>query len=399
MPDQRGKNVRYPANQYPADTVEGASLRQAGAVHDVNQMLAVIMGRAELLQQREVSDSRREDLGAIILAAGDAAAMLKRLQRGLPPPQGQGDQAAVNLREAAQAVSLLIRPEKTRRWAQPEDDPGPQSWVFDLAVPADLFTSVPGQVVREVLSNLLVNALEVLPDGGIIRVDAGADQGRVVMTVTDNGSGLDKETAHRIFEPGFTSSNGEFRGIGLAGSRQLLKCYDGRLDLGPDQGPGAQFQLDLPSVEHTSGVPESGTSPPVGQDSRPVSFPVLVVDDEPAVRDMLSDVLTELECRVTAVPDAKSAIDRFVPGEFGLALLDQTLPGQSGLELAARLREKDSCLAVVLITGWGQEEVLASVDPAIVDMTATKPLEWTRIIELLDRGESLNRQRRETANE
>jgi len=399
MPDQRGKNVRYPANQYPADTVEGASLRQAGVVHDVNQMLAVIMGRAELLQQREVSDSRREDLGAIILAAGDAAAMLKRLQRGLPPPQGQGDQAAVNLREAAQAVSLLIRPEKTRRWAQPEDDPGPQSWVFDLAVPADLFTSVPGQVVREVLSNLLVNALEVLPDGGIIRVDAGADQGRVVMTVTDNGSGLDKETAHRIFEPGFTSSNGEFRGIGLAGSRQLLKCYDGRLDLGPDQGPGAQFQLDLPRVEPTSGVTESETSRPAGQDSRPISFPVLVVDDEPAVRDMLSDVLTELDCRVTAVPDAKSAIDRFVPGEFGLALVDQTLPGQSGLELAARLREKDPFLAIVLITGWGQEQVLASVDPAIVDMTATKPLEWTRIIELLDRGESLNRQRREAASE
>ena len=79
--------------------------------------------------------------------------------------------------------------------------------------------------------------------------------------------------------------------------------------------------------------------------------------------------------------------------------MDQTLPGQSGLDLAARLREKDPCLAIVLITGWGQEQVLASVDPAIVDMTATKPLEWTRIIELLDRGESLNRQRREAASE
>ncbi len=378
--------------------VEGASLRQAGVVHDVNQMLAVIMGRAELLQQREGSNSRREDLAAIILAAGDAAAMLKRLQRGLPPPQGQGDQAAVNLREAVRAVSLLIRPEGTERWATPEEDSGHRSWVFDLAVPADLFTSVPGQVVREVLSNLLVNALEVLPDGGRIRVDAGADQGRVILTIADNGPGLDKETAHRIFEPGFTSSGGEFRGIGLAGSRQLLKCFDGRLDLGPDQGSGAQFMLDLPRVEPVIAKAGAEVSKTDGQESRPVSFPVLVVDDEPAVRDMLSDVLTELDCRVTVVRDANSALDRFVPGEFGLALVDQSLPGRSGLELAAILRERDPCLVVVLITGWGQEETLASVDPAIVDMTATKPLEWTRIIELLDKGERLNRQRRDAGS-
>ena len=125
---------------------------------------------------------------------------------------------------------------------------------------------------------------------------------------------------------------------------------------------------------------------------------ILVVDDEPAVRDMLSDVLAELDCRVTAVRDAKSALERFVPGEFGLALVDQSLPGLSGLELAAKLRERDPCLAVGLITGWGQEELLASVDPDIVDMTATKPLEWTRIIGLLDKGESLNRQRRDAGS-
>ncbi len=378
--------------------VEGASLRQAGVVHDVNQMLAVIMGRAELLQQRESSKPRREDLAAIILAAGDAAAMLKRLQRGLPPQQGQGDQAAVNLQEAVRAVSLLIRPEGTELWASPEEDPRQGSWVFDLAVPPDLFTSVPGQVVREVLSNLLVNALDVMPDGGHIRVGAGADQDRVVLTIADNGPGLDKETAHRIFEPGFTSSGGEFRGIGLAGSRQLLKCFDGRLDVGPDQGPGAQFLLDLPRIEPAANKTGSEASRADGQESRPVSFPVLVVDDEPAVRDMLSDVLTELDCRVTAVRDAGSALDRFMPGEFGLALVDQSLPGRSGLELAAVLRERDPCLVVVLITGWGQEETLASADPSIVDLTATKPLEWTRIIELLDKGERLNRQRRDAGS-
>ena len=82
MSDQPGDQDRVPADNNPTETVEGASLRQAGVVHDVNQMLAVILGRAELLQQHEGSVSRQEDLAAIILATGDAAAMLKRLQIG-----------------------------------------------------------------------------------------------------------------------------------------------------------------------------------------------------------------------------------------------------------------------------------------------------------------------------
>jgi FixJ family two-component response regulator len=75
-------------------------------------------------------------------------------------------------------------------------------------------------------------------------------------------------------------------------------------------------------------------------------------------------------------------------------VVDHSLPGRSGLALAAELRALDPALAVTLISGWGQEAVLDGVDPAIVDMTAAKPLKWTRISELLDQGERLNRQRR-----
>jgi len=395
MSHQPAADDRVPADQHPEKTSANVSLRQAGVAHDVNQMLAVIMGRAEILLQREEVGACREDLQAIVMAAGDAAAILKRLQQGLPPRSGQGEEAAINLRETVQAVSLLIRPEGTGSWTGPENDPPERSWVLDNAVPGDLFTPVPGQVVREVLSNLLANALEVLPGGGRIHIDATGDQSRVALTVTDDGPGLDNETAQRIFEPGFTSSGEKFRGIGLAGSRQLLKCFDAGLDLGPGRGSGAQFQLDLPRIEPAPTDAGNEPAPAPGREFRRASFPVLVVDDEPAVRDMLSDVLRELDCRVTAVRDAKSALACFAPGEFGLALVDYSLPGRSGLELAARLRELDRSVSVVLITGWGQEEVLASVDPVSVDFTATKPLKWTRIIELLDQGESLNRQRRD----
>jgi FixJ family two-component response regulator len=174
----------------------------------------------------------------------------------------------------------------------------------------------------------------------------------------------------------------------------LLKCFDGRLDLGDSRAAGAAFVVDLPRIEAAPEKTKAGATPAGVGPSVEAPMAVLVVDDEPAVRNMLADVLTELDCRVTAVRDAKAALQVFRPGAFGLVLVDQTLPGQSGLELAALLRERDRCLVVVLITGWGQEKILASADPAIVDLTAAKPLEWTRIVDILSQGEILNRERR-----
>ncbi|MEN8005966.1 MAG: ATP-binding protein [Candidatus Krumholzibacteriota bacterium] len=394
MPEKRGGGDRNPAANNHSETSAAALLRKAGAVHDINQMLAVIVGRAELLLMREGSGSRREDLEAIVLAAGDAAAMIKRLQRGLPEDQRDGSAAVVNLRDAVRAVSLLIRPEGTGSWAKAGHDESPGSWVLEQDVPADLFSSVPGQVVREVLSNLLINALEVLPAGGRINIAASARQGRVTLSVTDNGPGLDKDLAGRIFEPGFSSSGEEFRGVGLAGSRQLLKCFDGRLDLDSEQGIGARFLVDLPRIDRVVHAAEEKNRGETEPGSRPAGFPVLVVDDDTGVRDMLTDVLTELDCRVTPFRDAHSALEGFAPGKFGLALVDQSLPGRSGLELASLLRKQDQSLVIVLITGWGREELLAGADKAIVDLTATKPLEWKRLNEILDKSADLLRQRR-----
>jgi CheY-like chemotaxis protein len=247
-------------------------------------------------------------------------------------------------------------------------------------------------VLREVLSNLLVNALEVMPAGGNIRLDAMADPARVRVTVADDGPGLDNETARRIFEPGFTSREGDFRGIGLAGSRQLLKCFDGRLELATGHEPGAAFVLDLPLAP----PPPSGPAEPAAPTAAGTAVQdVLVVDDESGVREMLTDVLTTLGCRVTAARNAAEGLEAFGTGDFDLALLDQSLPGRSGLDLAGDLRERDPHLVVVLVSGWGQEEVLAGADPAVVDLTADKPLPWERIREILAQAAEIHQQRKD----
>ena len=226
-------------------------------------------------------------------------------------------------------------------------------------------------------------------------MNARARDDRVLLTVGDSGPGIPAAAAERLFQAGTTTKGDPSRGVGLAASRRLLAGFGAGLELDPATSEGALFVLDLPRTEvvpEDSGQePEPG--PSVGIESPAKEARILVVDDEETVRDMLAEVLGELGCRVTVVQDAASALAGFQAGAFQIALLDQSLPGMSGAELAKRLRASDPCLSVFLMTGWGNEDVLNAPDPLTVDFTARKPMEFDRLRRLLDEAVALHARR------
>lgn len=352
------------------------ALAVAGVVHDVNQMLAVITGRAGLLLKRAEDAELARHLQAILLASGDAATMLKRLSGG--QTAGVAAQGRTLLREVAEQARLLV-------W--PADD---QAWPWQNDIGEQLSTSVPPQVLREVLANLLLNALEVMPDGGRMTLSAeeGPD-GRVLLRVSDSGPGLPNGDPEQIFGLGFSASGKKGRGVGLAGCRQLLQGAQGMLtaEVRPAGGPsGAILILDLPVGEST--VAASGGAP-----AAVPAMAVLVVDDEVVVREMLSDVMAEWGCGVQAYRDGATTLAQYTPGSAAVAVIDVNLPGISGLELATRLRDSDPCLSIVMVTGWRQDDILAKTDPLVVDQKAHKPLELANIRDILIQGHQLNQAR------
>ena len=157
------------------------------------------------------------------------------------------------------------------------------------------------------------------------------------------------------------------------------------MELGEGTGTGAVFVLDLPvgqgditAVDPVEKFPREGLAQQITRDLQ-----VLVVDDEPSMRDMLGDVLSQLGCHVTVVPDAEAALSTFQSGVYQVALLDQTLPGMSGIDLAGLMRKDDSCLAIFLMTGWGNDDVLQTPDRSHIDFTVRKPLEFNKLQRLL----------------
>lgn len=179
--------------------------------------------------------------------------------------------------------------------------------------------------------------------------------------------------------------------MGLAGCRALLEPFGGTLTLAPERGPGAVFVISLPLAQDVLS-PEPETEPGlVGVALEPGE--ILVVDDEPAVQEMLSDVLTELGWQPSVAVNAAQALEIFSPGRFLVALVDQSLPGVTGLELASELREMDQRLVLVLVTGWGNEDIMSRAPASGIDITEEKPLALAKIRSILGQADALLRVR------
>lgn len=344
-------------------------LSTAAVAHDLNQMLAVISGRLGLLLAQTADEEVSRHLRAMDVACRDAATLVRRLSG----PAGAATPGSCDvIEEARQVVELVLGGQASGAGVAAEV-------VGDGVLPAAL----PGQALREVLVNLLFNAREAMGGRGTILITGRRASDRVFLTVADTGPGVAPDIRQEIFLPGRTSREGGGRGIGLAGCRDLLAGYGCRLDLEDSAEPGAVFVLDMPaavSVPARKPVP-AGKKP--GKTEVDPWLRVLVVDDEPAMRDMLHEVLPTLGCEVSAAGDAESARREFQSGAFEVALLDENLPGDSGTRLAADLRRDDPCLAVILMSGWGQDMPAQDTIPEAVDFVVRKPMEFPQLQRIL----------------
>lgn len=359
----------------------------AAVVHDVRQMLGVITGRAGLLRFSAENNHLKDDLGVMESAALQANAILSRLQQNSTTADSGGCDIFATLKQSA----LMMEPSPGVSWqlANPPKISIPGTWYFDADLTEGCVTTVPKSILLEVLNNLLHNALGVMPDGGQLQVNLERVQAFWQLRLQDSGSGIAPEKKDKIFEMGFSTSGDPDRGVGLSSCRDLLTLHGGQLELIETPQQGACFQLLLP---YAAFQPEEKSETRLIRQGN--SHPaVLVVDDDRAVREMLHDILDQLGCRVKVARDAPDATEILPTECFEMVIIDQTLPGKSGLEFAKGLRKQDPNLVLVLISGWGQEEILDKALGTVVDMVAEKPVTVEKIMELLDRAGELRHQR------
>jgi signal transduction histidine kinase len=244
----------------------------AGVAHDFNNLLAVILGRAELLQRRTTDPEVARGLEAVRRAAQDGADTVRRIQEFTRTRQTRPF-GRVEILDIVREVVELTRP----RW---KDEAQSRGIRYDVQVEGEPAV-VEGrpEELREVFTNLLVNALEAMPAGGACRVRIRAEGDRVTIRVDDTGCGMSEETRRRVFEPFFTTKGARGNGLGLAVVWGIVQRHRGTVEVASRVGQGTTITLTLPVATSTVDDQEPHEPSPA-----PLDAHVLVIDDEPEVR-------------------------------------------------------------------------------------------------------------------
>jgi CheY-like chemotaxis protein len=232
--------------------------------------------------------------------------------------------------------------------------------------------------LREVFTNLILNAVDAMPEGGALMVSTAVADGQVVATVSDTGVGIPASVRDRVFDPFFTTKGPRGTGLGLPVSYGIVSRHGGRISVESVEGHGATFRLSFPPALDQRAVTVREISARVASTA---SLRCLVVDDEPSVRTVLADILTAAGHEVVEAADGPDALARLRAERFDVVLTDLAMPRVSGWQVARFARQSVPGVRVFLVTGFGVELSVEERRANGVDAVLVKPLQIQDILD------------------
>ena len=350
----------------------------SGIAHDFNNALMPIAGFSELLLTRpEMLADRKKAvhyLQIINTGAQDAASIVARLREFYRSTDQHDVLTAVNARTLAEQAVALTRP----KWKDQAQAGG-----AEITIRTELadFPAVSGDesALREVLTNLIFNAVDAMPRGGTLTLRTRAEAGHGVIEISDSGTGMTPEVRARCLEPFFSTKGERGTGLGLAMVFGIVQRHRGSIDIESEVGRGTTFIIRLPY--HTADAAAESAAAPCAE-IRPLR--ILLVDDEPDIRDVLSEFLTIDGHTVETAQHGVEGLSRFRAGSFDLVVTDKAMPGMSGDQMAVAIKETAPDMRVVLLTGFSPflgEEAIPGID-----VLATKPISMPALREAIDKA-------------
>ena len=348
----------------------------SGVAHNFNNTLTGILARAQLmLDAREMKDIRR-GLRIIIQTAEDGAKTVKRIQDFARQRRDQ-DFVRIDVDQLMLEVAEITRP----RWKDHAEAANVHIKLVRQIGSNAVIMGDAGEL-REVLVNMVFNAVDAMSDGGTLTLSTHEAAEDVVLTVADTGTGMGEDVRSRIFDPFFTTKGKAGMGLGLSVSYGIIRRHEGRVEVESEIGKGTTFRMTFPVVgeSDTQRINDSGPLLTARADG---SLRILVVDDEDYVRELLADILVREGCEVALAGEGREALQLFDSAVYDAVFTDVGLPGMSGWEVARAVRERDEHIALAVITGWGDTVTPEEQSEAQADWIIPKPFTVERIAGLV----------------
>jgi signal transduction histidine kinase/ActR/RegA family two-component response regulator len=342
----------------------------SGVAHDFNNTLAGIIGNTQLLLAQVDQHRLRERLEAIEMAARDGAITVRRIQE-FSRVRKTREFTSVDVNGLVLDVIKITSP----MW---KDQLQKQGRTVELTTKFNVLQTVAGNAaeLREVLTNIILNALDAMPNGGKITISTWADDRYGYIAIADTGQGMSVDVQQRIFDPFFSSKGPGNSGLGLSVAYGIIRRHDGKITVASAEGEGTSFTIQLPVC---GGLAECRDEVVEQETPDLAAAEILLIDDDKTVRDVLSAILTEAGHQVVSVDSGAKGVETFDSGELDIVLTDLGMPGMSGWEVAAAIKRRDPAIPVVMVTGWGKQLDEEDIRKNGVDFLLFKPFELVKV--------------------
>jgi|GEM_PF-1724681 len=352
-------------DQRALESVRSARLRSvgelsAGISHNLNNILTGVLAPAQMLKLA-VDDPQALELATLIVAAGERARdLVQELYRSV---KTTGD-TPISPTSISSVVKQAVETTKPR-WKDESEAQGVRiEIVVDVAELPDIAATEDG--LHSICTNLIFNAVDAMPRGGTLTIQARLKEEEVELVFRDTGVGMSKITQQQIFEPFFTTKANIGTGLGMATVYNTISQWGGNIDVESAPGHGATFFITLPKWEREHVPLLDGQTPYEHRRGR-----ILLVDDDASVAHAIALLLQDSH-EITIRHSGSDVLARTTSGQYDIIIIDLGMPEMTGDQLAQHLRHLDPWVGLVMITGW----TLSEDDPrrAHFDRVLLKPI-------------------------
>ncbi len=341
-----------------------------GVAHDFNNMLAVISGRTELLLKRIKDEDIVKPLKIIQKVTNDATDTIRKLQE---LTKAEPDKLFLNV-DINNIIKQTIEITKPK-WKDEAEAKGIKIEIFCNLKEVGEVWGDPSEL-REVLTNLIFNSIDAMPEGGKIFLETEAQKDFVLIRVRDTGIGMTEEVKKKAFDPFFSTKGVEDIGLGLSVAYGIIYRHKGTITIESQPKRGATFLIKLPKSQKKKIVEEKG---------KILFFPsdILLIEDQKEVREILKEMLVEAGHKVRIAKNGEEGLEIFKKGLFDLVFTDLGMEKMSGWELTRRLKEISPETRVALITGWGTQIDISEAKKRGVDFVVPKPFTQEKLLSVV----------------
>ncbi len=348
------------------ERLRALGMMAGGIAHDFNNALTMMLGYGELLYpwlQEHGTAREITYLEHMVSAARDATHVVSRLREFYRPAENNEIRVPVDLMHTVQQVVSLTSP----KWRGKSRAEGIQIEVLTELIDVPPVAGNAAEL-REVLTNLVFNAVDAMPQGGTITLATQQVEDGVILSVTDTGCGMTEQERERCLEPFFTTKGDHGTGLGLSVVYGIVQRHGGKIEIASEKNVGTTFAIHFPITTAMVSV-EAPRAMAIEETLR-----ILVVDDQEVICELISEYLMSDGHSTVCASRGDEALEQFRADRFDLVLTDQSMPNMNGGQLAGAVKAISPNTPVILLTGFGDEMLAMGGRPEGVDLVLGKPV-------------------------